>query len=107
MLTRLNRKFTEWDGFGSWTNMTFAISTVCFTVPAIWASWGYWSEILTNIPEGASFLTTILLLTTFAVIYFIAFGVLAWVWVYMSTAIGVLVSTILLPFTWLYRKICP
>ena len=107
MLTWLNRKFTEWDGFESWTNITLVISTVCFAVPAIWASWSYWAEILTNIPEEASFLTTTLLLATFAVIYLIAFGVLAWIWVYMSTAIGVLVSTILLPFTWLYRKICP
>lgn len=106
MLTRLNRKFIEWDGFESWTNITFVISAICFVVPTIWVSWIYWVEILTNIPEDVSFLTTTLLLTTFAVIYFIAFGVLAWIWVYMSTAIGVLVSTILLPFTWLYCKTC-
>lgn len=107
MFTWLNRKFTEWKGFDSWTNTTFIVSTICFIVPAIWASWGYWAEVLTNIPEESSFLTTTLLLCTFALVYLIAFGVLAWVLVYMSTAIGVLVSTILLPFTWFYRKICP
>lgn len=107
MFIWLNEKFIEWQGFESWQKIIFTVSIIFFTVPCIYGTWTYWAEILTNIPEDASFLTTMLLLVTFAVIYLIAFGVLAWIWAYVSAAVGVVTSVVLLPFIWLYRKICP
>lgn len=107
MLTWLNKKFTEWDYFDNWERIVLMVSIICFAIPAIWGTWAYWAEMLTNIPQEASILTTILLLTTFAIIYFLLFGVLGWIWAYASMAVGVLTSTTLLPFIWLYRKICP
>lgn len=107
MLTWLNEKFREWDYSDYWQNMAFLVGVLCFATPAIWGTWLYWSEMLTNIPEQASFLTTTLLLLTFSFVYVLLFGVLAWVWAYASATIGVVLSTVLLPFIWIYRKICP
>lgn len=107
MLTKLNQQFTEWDGFDVWEKLTFGIATVCLAVPLIWGTWLYWAEILNQLPENASTLTTTLLLSVFALVYVAILGVLGWMWAYVSVAIGIVVSSVLSLFIWLYRKICP
>ncbi|QLB43536.1 hypothetical protein [Mannheimia pernigra] len=107
MLTKLNNAFSEWDGFDMWHKLTFGITIVSFAIPVVCGSWIYWSEMLSHIPENASFFAEIMMLGTFSLAYVIVLGFLAWAWVYMSFAIGFAISTLALPFIWLYRKICP
>lgn len=107
MLTWLNEKFMGWQGFEYWQKIAFTVGIICFVFPCLYGTWVYWAEILTNIPEEASFFTTVLLLLTFTFVYVLLFGVTAWILAYVSAAAGVITSVALLPFIWLYRKICP
>ncbi|MEG9490027.1 hypothetical protein [Mannheimia indoligenes] len=107
MLTRLNNAFSEWDSFDIWHKLTLGVSVVCFAIPVIGATWVYWVEMLSHIPENASLFLTMIFLSIIAIIYVIALGLLAWIWAYASIAMGLVFSTVTLPFIWLYRKIRP
>ncbi|MDD7568290.1 MAG: hypothetical protein PUJ68_00090 [[Actinobacillus] rossii] len=87
--------------------LTLVFSIICLAVPAIWGTWVYWTEMLSHLPENASFFLTTMLLIVYSLIYVIILGVLGWVWSYASVAIAVISSTVITGFIWLYRKICP
>ncbi len=103
----LTNEFSRWDSADIWHKLTMGIALFCFSVPAIWGSWIYWAEMLTNIPEDASFFVEIMLLCIFALIYVLILGVLGQLWAYISLAAGLVLSIVALPFVWIYRKICP
>lgn len=107
MLDKLNNAFSNWDGYEIWYKLSMGVTIACFSVPVLWGTWVYWAEMLNNLPENASFLSSTLFLCTIAAIYTIAVGFLGWIWVYCSFAIGFTISAITLPVIWLYRKLCP
>ncbi|VEI47050.1 Uncharacterised protein [Actinobacillus equuli] len=89
-----------------WHKLTMGIALFCFSVPAIWGSWIYWAEMLTNTPRTLRFCRD------YAVMHIrinirVNPRVLGQLWAYISLAAGLVLSIVALPFVWIYRKICP